>query len=218
MSFKFCKFIWAHLRTSNANLPPSMPTPLSLSWFWSGRGGDLHLNDLPDRCQGNGGEMVAAGWLQKQEKGMMVMVVVVVLMRMMVTLMKFLGTNLMMMISGGEADGALFEGHYWEGGTWPTSSTLSPFNRFLSSYSFRCVQEFYAGRKNFFIWESFWIWSDGWSPWRYPPTTPHRSASGFSTGLARLSFAAGGQCHLHRCHHRDRHHNCCHHRDRHRHH
>ena len=43
---------------------------------------------------------------------MMVMVVVVVLMRMMVTLMKFLGTNLMMMISGGEADGALFEGHY----------------------------------------------------------------------------------------------------------
>ena len=33
MPFKLCKFIWAYLRTSNANLPPSMPTSLSLSWF-----------------------------------------------------------------------------------------------------------------------------------------------------------------------------------------
>ena len=80
---------------------------------------NLHFNWLPENALNKAYQVwlpdMNINFLDIWIDTMMVAVLVLVMMmlrRMMVTLMKFLGTNLMMMISGGEADGALFEGHY----------------------------------------------------------------------------------------------------------
>lgn len=61
--YKYRRHGWCQF---NSLMPKSSPS--SSSWqvsslrsLRSGRGGHLHLNHLPDRCEGNGGEMAAAG-------------------------------------------------------------------------------------------------------------------------------------------------------------